>query len=536
MENKNLENLFKYLKEEGVPIDQEEFKYQFASHPDTPSLLAICDTLSFFGIENGAIKINFSEINLLPDNFIANLKSADGDELSLILKKKDSYFAKSDNKLKRVTQNELSTKWSNIVLLIEKGEDNYLKIKKETQINYYLILPLLLSVFFILYYTFSSFWILGFYLFPIVGFVLSLGALKNLFKTKSEFFNKLCNVTSNTDCESVIKSSKWNLFEKISFSDLSLTFFVTQLIALFIIGFTNDYHSYFLIQKILLFASLPVILISIYYQKFVEKKWCPICLLIISVILLELGYVIIFQNVIFNTFNIVSTLIYFFIGLSTLLVWFALKRIYTKTNKLKEEELKANKFKRNYFLFKNALMAGQKYKIPEDLSLTNNTKALTNIDIITSPFCGFCKEPHFMLQELKKNYGDAVNIRTIYFFNIDDEQDDSLKQFYRSLLYIKETRSEQEFYKSMSEWYSNKNVDSWMRNYGEKFDSERIDHLLKSQYDWCSAHKLNFTPCLFINGYKYPEAYDLGDLKYYVQELIEDNFLENSGNRKARIE
>lgn len=524
METKNIENVFKYLKEEGISINQKEFKYQFKSHPDSPSLLAICDTLNFFGIDNGALRIDNSEINSLPDAFIANLKNNNNKELSFITKKKDSYFISNDTKLKKITQSELSTIWNNIVLLIEKGEENNLVLKKETKINYYLILPFLLSFLFILYKTFSSFWTLGFYLFPIVGFILSLGALKSLFKTKSNFFNKLCNVTSNTDCESVISSSKWDLFNKLSFSDLSITFFATQLIALFVIGFTNNYTSYFLIQKILLLSSFPIILVSIYYQKFVEKKWCPICLLIISVILLELVYVTIFQDVIFNAFNIVSVLIYFFIGFSTLLVWFTLKKSFIKANELKENELKANRFRRNYFVFKNALVGNQKYEIPEELSLSNNKKALINIDLITSPFCGFCKDPHFMLQEIKKNYGDTINVRTIYFFDIYDEQDDSLKQFHRNLLYINQPSKEEEFDNAMSDWYSNKDVDSWMRKYGEVFDSKRIDLLLKSQYDWCNRYKLNFTPCLFINGYKYPEAYDLGDLKYFIQDIIEDDF------------
>jgi hypothetical protein len=40
----------------------------------------------------------------------------------------------------------------------------------------------------------------------------------------------------------------------------------------------------------LLLGSIPVLLLSLYYQKFIEKKWCPICLVIASIVLLEIGY------------------------------------------------------------------------------------------------------------------------------------------------------------------------------------------------------------------------------------------------------
>src|SRR5690606_35561469 len=62
--------------------------------------------------------------------------------------------------------------------------------------------------------------------------------------TKS-IFNKICDFSNNTDCNSVISSTEWKLLEKISFSDLSVIFFLNQLICFSIFSFINLYKDFF---------------------------------------------------------------------------------------------------------------------------------------------------------------------------------------------------------------------------------------------------------------------------------------------------
>jgi hypothetical protein len=58
----NYNFLFYYLEKEDIFIDKEEFILQIQLHPDYHSLLSIADTLSFFNIENGAIRIDFTDV------------------------------------------------------------------------------------------------------------------------------------------------------------------------------------------------------------------------------------------------------------------------------------------------------------------------------------------------------------------------------------------------------------------------------------------------------------------------------------------
>lgn len=73
----NFNYLFQYLEKENITIDKKEFEFQIQSHPDYPSLLAIADTLSFFNVDNGAMRLDSSEIEFLPNQFIALLSEED---------------------------------------------------------------------------------------------------------------------------------------------------------------------------------------------------------------------------------------------------------------------------------------------------------------------------------------------------------------------------------------------------------------------------------------------------------------------------
>lgn len=68
----NLNNLFNYLDAEQIHLDKDEFDFQFNSHPDYPSLLALSDPLSFLISTTGSLKLvglilDSSQINSLPN-------------------------------------------------------------------------------------------------------------------------------------------------------------------------------------------------------------------------------------------------------------------------------------------------------------------------------------------------------------------------------------------------------------------------------------------------------------------------------------
>lgn len=513
--------LFQYLEKEEILLDQPEFLFQIQSHPNYPSLLAISDTLSFFNIDNVAARVQFAEIDNMPNRFITLLSENFGkSQLYFIEKKGDSYFSTKDKKTIEISKNTLESRWDNIVLLAEKSETDHPIKKKKKQWQW--VLYLLCIAFFII--AISSFGgnlqAHSFFIFPIIGILFSVVALKDLFGAESKFINNFCNIGPSTSCTTVVNSEKWRIFKLINFSDLSMLFFTSQFLLLFMATLSRDLNSFFSIQKIILLISLPIILTSLYYQRTVEKKWCPICLAIISVLLLEMIYLVLFQRKSFEISN-KSVILFGLVSSTMILLWSALKKILTQQKELKEFQFKANRFQRNYEIFKNTLLEKKKIELPHSPLILGNKESKTQITIITNPFCGYCKEVHEILDKILEKHSDSAQVKVIIKTDIKTQSVENKKVF-RSLMSIYLKNGEAQFRNALNHWFQIKNADNWLQLFQKEDDLEKVDAIYNSQNDWCIENDFNYTPAIFINGYEYPEAYERANLEFFTNELIED--------------
>lgn len=524
---KKFSSLFQYLKSENISINEDEFEFQAQSHPDYPSILSIIDTLSFFNISNGALSVEKSEIELLPDHFLALLEVSNSEaQFYFVERKGEFYYFIKDKKV--ISRQDLELIWKNIVILVEKTEiDNSLKSKKNS-LSW--ILPsLCIGLFLITLAHFQiSLTIKLFFIFPIFGILCSIAALKDLFGTKSKFLNNFCNLASNSSCTTVVESNKWKIFEIVNFSDLSIIFFSTQFFTLLLYILMVDEKVFFSFNQIMLFCALPLIIASIYYQKIVEKKWCPICLSIISIILLELAYIIIFLQFHFvsDTTNIS---IFGFVITSVTLAWFVLKKILIKQKHLKEYQITSNRFIRNYEVFKNNLLSKGKTKLAYSPIILGNKESDIEIAVITSPFCSYCKGAHEILEKiLLKN---KTNLKIKILINANFEKlDNEKKIFFRILMAIYLNKGEDFFLAAFHDWFENKNLQKWIEKNNLPYNEVQIDSIYESQNQWCIDNNVHFTPAFFINEYSYPTTYERESLLFFINDLIDEDFLVESGN------
>ncbi len=229
--NQDFNFLFQLLKKENINIDKTEFQFQYQSHPDYPSLLAIVDTLTFFDIENNAIKKDFDEIKDLPEYFVALLnEDKSKPTLYLIQKNELDYYKYVNNTFIKIDISDLQKKWKGIVLLISKSSSGAFKTNKPTNLLLFgLVVVILMVQLFI-----SASPIMGklFLMLPFIGILFSIAALKDLFENKSKIISSICNMSASASCSSVTKASKWKFFEYVNFSDLSITFFSSQFVVL----------------------------------------------------------------------------------------------------------------------------------------------------------------------------------------------------------------------------------------------------------------------------------------------------------------
>ncbi|MDQ8013221.1 MAG: vitamin K epoxide reductase family protein [Flavobacterium nitrogenifigens] len=516
----NFSSLFQYLKNENINIDQDEFELQAQSHPDYPSLLSIIDTLSFFNIENGALSVDATEIGLLPEQYLAILDATLGrPELYFIEKQANAYYAAKDHNRKILSKDELEKRWSKTVILVEKSDLTDVIPSNKSKLAG--ILPVLCAGMFalILLQHLAEIKSVLFLIFPILGILFSIAALKDLFGAKSKLLNNFCNITAASSCTAIIDSKKWKIFEFINFSDLSIVFFSSQLFGLLFFLLARNTVSYFTFQKTLLFCAVPILLLSVYYQKNIEKKWCPICLAIIAVIICELAFAMLTQPS--YDLQIDSLVIFCFILFSAALGWHKLKKILADLKDMKESQLKSIRFMRNYEIFKNNLLSQERNKLAFSPIILGSRESELEISIITSPFCSYCKEAHEMLEKILLANKDSLKIKIL--INADIENlDEEKRTFFRILMTLYLDKGEDYFLKAFHDWFENKSIKDWITKYSIPFDVHKIDPIYQQQHQWCIANDSHFTPGLFINEYPYPRFYERESLFFFVKELLDD--------------
>lgn len=340
--------------------------------------------------------------------------------------------------------------------------------------------------------------------------------MKDLFHTKNELFEKFCNISGSNSCNVVINSTRWKFLEKVNFSDLSFIFFAVQVISLLLYSFSGKISDFFSLQFWFLLFSVPVILISLYYQKFVVQKWCPICLMISGIITVELFFVTYLFRL--HIPEMGYSLFYIYILFLVFSFWKPVKNLIKKCDQFEKTSVEFNRFKRNYSFFKNNLIADRQYDLPSGALIFGNQTALTHLTIITSPFCNYCKEPHYLIRQLLRKFDNNLMVSILYNVN---EHNEDLFELCSRLTEIG-LESEDNYFHAMDYWYEKKDVKKWIQKYGEVSELRAFRHSLKIQNDWCVKNNFNFTPCMFINGYHYPNSYKIEDFEYLVQELIED--------------
>ncbi|WP_282086939.1 vitamin K epoxide reductase family protein [Aquimarina algiphila] len=452
----------------------------------------------------------------MPNKFVTFLSSNLERNYLHYVERKDDFFYVDGQK---TSISDLNKRWKGIVLSIE---GNTLKHKHTSIIKSQHLLIFLGFLVFVssLYGTYNYSWNNLFFLFPLLGFILSLNALKDLFKLDHVIFSKFCNATSNSNCDSVIKSDKWMILKKVNFSDLSIIFFSSQFISFMIMGLVSLQGEYFSYQKITLFFSFPLIFISIYFQTFIVKKWCPICISIIMLLILEYIFISFFiKEKISINFN--SAYLFLFIHLIVFIVWKYFKKTITQINNLKESKIKSIRFLRNYSLFKKVILQKDKYEFPNNLIINNTQKKTLTLTLITNPQCKHCRKAHFIIKKLIKKYEHKISLSIIFNVDIQDEFEDD-KIICQHLVTIQKNNHEK-FQKALDDWFEEQNISKWLDKYSSEINMNKANKTLVEQNNWCSQNQINFTPALFLNKYLYSTIYDIENLDFFLQDIIHDS-------------
>lgn len=507
------------LKRNKIFFDKKELSFQIKSHPSYPSLHAITGVLDHFGIENIAadVPVNSETLLQLPDCFLVQVQSNQIKDLAVVERKNNNYFLYLEDKKEKLTEIEFLKKFTGIIVVVEKDEENNQK-PKETKLKEligFVILALLSSYIFFINKT--SWHSIVYLLLSITGLVTSIAIVKQELGLKTTIGNAFCSgADEKKDCDAVLTSKGAEIIKGYKLSDLSILYFI-GLTFLTLIQITKPTLSY-----AISLLAIPITLYSLYYQYAVVKKWCLLCLSIVVVLWLQAVFPLI-KNVFSNDFLVNDFVILFITATLTWLIWSYIKPLLIEVNSLRKERIESVKFKRNFGLFNSLLQKSSTLNTSiqsiEEIVLGNPNSAL-EIVVVTNPFCGHCKPVHKHIDEILKRYNENVKIVIRFNINVNDKDSDAVKITSR-LIEIYNIEGAKFCLEAMDDIYGGQKPKDWLIKWKDCTNKEKYILELETEKDWCKKNTINFTPEILVNGKSYPKEYNRTDLIFFIEDLEE---------------
>ncbi|MFK8103101.1 MAG: vitamin K epoxide reductase family protein [Saprospiraceae bacterium] len=520
--------LAQLLNSHRIRVNEAELKLQLQSHPSYPSLHALTGVLNHFGITNLALQVPVQADVLpeLPDYFIANLMGAKEKQLMLVAKQQNRWEIFDDtDKVQLLDQASFLQRWDGIILAVEKEETALTEAKDEP--SFFSTKILFVGLFLLMAYFIAiqgNLFASLHFLLSIIGFAFSVLIVQHELGFTSPTTDRFCQQSEKTSCDDVLLSKGAKILNFLKLSDLSIVIFGSYILYWTFYFLTTALPITLIV--LLSWSAIPVVLYSLYYQRWVVQKWCPLCLAIAGVLVLQAVSVFTSDfSFAMLSLSLKTGLIFLFSTLIAIGTWKTVKDLLAQKKELGALKLKHFKFKRNFSIFQALHQRGESLNasidIPQEIVL-GAFDAPLEIILVTNPRCFYCKEAHQDISKVLKSASDQLKL--IIRFNFREiDQEDIGYQVAAQLLHIFATQGKSAVEKALDEVYhAEVALPTWLAQQTGN-TKNAYESSLRTQAEWCRTHGINFTPALFVAGKQFPVEYDRGDLIYFVEELIEQN-------------
>ncbi|WP_187269297.1 vitamin K epoxide reductase family protein [Algibacter pacificus] len=449
----------------GLKFTTKYIKDNILSHPEHNSLLSITDTLDKYKIENLAVNINIDKLIEMPLPCIIQVKNNKAPLFFVLnnITEDTVSFYNDKNESITISKNEFVKIWTGVCLLVETTTDSIepdieKKLSDKRFINLITISVCFLLVLWVIYNFTNSESVLSvpsIITTTIYAVLKTLGLIVGLFLLWFEIdqynptLQSFCSggsAGSKVNCNAVLGSKYAKLFNgSLSLSLLVFSYFFSTLIYLLINKFSANSIS---ILSLFSFASLPLIIVSIYYQAFVIKQWCKFCIIIQVVMITEIALV--FYTELYKTFNVFETFLLGFLFLIPILGWKLLRPLLENQKETNLHKRGLKKIKNNPDVLEGLLVKSRKIETnTEGLGITlNNETAKYNVIKVCNPYCGPCAKAHPVLEDLVKN--GKINLQILFTAK---SSDDHTGKSVSHLLAIDSKGDKNTTQKALDDWY-----------------------------------------------------------------------------------
>lgn len=522
-------NLLKIAK---VKVTETTLKSKLLQHSDFPTLVSLSDVLTDLKVDNMATRINPYQLSEIPLPAIGHFENGAGYVIINKIEDNNVEWLHDKMDIRRESIAEFSQKWQGITLLTQpnekSGEENYSKNRRSEIIenlrNPFIISGLVLILGYFIWNNFTNLSIENpnsFYAFLIAkfaGLIVSYLLIWYSIDTNNSFLRSVCEIYSKTNCGNILNSEAAKILGWLTWSEVGLFYFTGGFLALL---FSNNLTETLLILKWLNVLALPYTVWSIYYQGFVAKEWCVLCLTVQALLWVE------FFTLSKISFALNGEMINSFINLSLcflsiIVLWTFIKKPLQNSGRFDETYNTLQKIKFDPDFVKGILSKEQMLPpIFEGMKVLRmgNPDAENVITLILSPSCASCGRTFFEGQNLVKN-NSQFRIETLFATsNIDNHVNG---QVARLILSLPSEKMEE----AATKWFQDakQNKQNWSDKFRMVNDIEGSFQQLSFHLHWLDLARITNTPTIFFNKIELQSLYKLSDIVKLCQLLPNAGF------------
>jgi thiol-disulfide isomerase/thioredoxin/nitrate reductase NapE component len=515
-------NLVKSLD---IPVTASTVIETLEQHPYFPSLLSISESLTKWNVDNIALRVKPETLEELPTPFIAHKKKPGFVLVNSVNGKVEYTDEKGRTQIK--SKEEFAKLWDNVVLLAEpttRSGDQFYPGNRRKEIIHFLRIPFILFLCVALIVSFA-YVVLPVHLFSIplllIKFTGSIVAGLLLWfelDKANPLLKQICTVGKNTNCTAVLGSKAARLFNVLSWSEIGFFYFTGGFLFL-LMNVGNAGLAFGWLSWVNLLA-LPYPFFSVFYQWRIAKQWCPLCLVIQGLLILEFvtsyaGYWSSFQWPVLAT----GTLIVFFTAfLLPVFFWLSSKSALLKAQHVNQYKKDLGRMAYNKEILDTLLTKQKAITAPADgLGITlGDPDAPNTIIKVCNPYCGPCAKAHPAVDELLE-HNPHVKVQIIFSVIVNDETSKSNKVA-KHLMALYEKKDADLIKQALDDWYVNlkHNYDAFAAKYPLEETLKKQELKLLAMREWCAATEIEYTPTFFVNGYQLPDVYKIENLKHIL--------------------
>lgn len=531
--NSNLKHVaLAYKRLLNINVTDSTLLIDIEENPFFPTLLSISDTLDRYNVNNSAYNFTLEEFSDLNAPFVTIIDIPEvGRDFVLVTKITDSVvsYIYGRNKAEKMDRLKFIQRFKNVVLFAEpdqnSGEKNFLdqlKIEKTEKIKnkswFAAIITLFVLIFVInltsanaLAYTIIS-------ILKLAGVTIAALLLAYDLDQNNTFVKNLCGTGTTTGCDAVLNSEAAKFFG-IGWSEIGFFYFTFTSLLLFTPGFSFIYKAGWL--SLFNAIAAPYIIFSIYYQLFIIKQWCPLCLTVQAILSAELIWNILYFWIPVHSFlflvpgSIMPLLQIIFLALLPIVIWYSLKPYLVKAKDYNTYKSAFKRLQNNPEIFRSLLMQQPKaadnwQSLGIDLG---NPNASNTIIEVCSTSCNPCGEAFSKMEKLIK---DHKNIKLKVIFT--GSKDDYSAPIVRHLLAVATQNSILKTEQAIHDWYFTFKQDyaTFAAKYPVNEELTPQNAKIDAMSLWCSKSEIIHTPTIFVNGYRIPENYNIDELIFIL--------------------